>query len=232
MTNSTMPDGSAGVPDTAVSDIIRRAVELDSDASSRVSVARLREIAHEAGVSPHALSTALAEYERALVRTAHPARHVAQQRRWRKIIAANAMAFLGAASGIAVLGPIMGMLHVPSYARGVLLLGVLALTAVAARRAGARGVQLLALGFVVSTAIEFVTSLRADWILHGWAAQSALLASAVVGVAVGALYGRQDAGRPDSASPVTVKPWPQRLGATLARAVAWWRLVPESPSAG
>ncbi|HEX6048473.1 MAG TPA: hypothetical protein VFZ21_04370, partial [Gemmatimonadaceae bacterium] len=74
--------GEPTLSEDAAHRLLARAVELDAQHGSRVSVAQLREIAREAGIAPEAFDAALGEYHN---RTAEPARRsrvLAPLRRW------------------------------------------------------------------------------------------------------------------------------------------------------
>ena len=96
-----------GIPDDDVPKVLARAAALDAEFAAHMPLTRLREIAHEAGVSDAALAEALAEY------AGHAAMSRPQAQLTRMLFANSATLLISAALVVsdAMLARIAGLWH-------------------------------------------------------------------------------------------------------------------------
>jgi hypothetical protein len=234
MSDELQPLGALGVPDELVHRILARAAALDVEYASRVPLARLREIARDAGVSESALAAALTEFESALVSAPPPSAHVwrgiAAPRGWRARVVVNAVAVLGGATVMAALGRIFVALNLSDGFRTAIMLIALVLIAEAAKRAGATTVRLVTLGLLVAQGAESLLELSFGWQIQGGEAHFGLILAGLAGVTLGAVVARRGRGDPTHVPPSAAAADVADAGVPrpVERRTWWLRLQPAS----
>lgn len=206
----THPTPSHGIPDADVPALLARAAELDVALVSHMPVARLREIALEAGVSDAALAEALAEYA-----SRPPAQQFGEG--WRGALVRNAAVL---ALSVVLVASVSRLASAAGDVPQILAVDVALLACAAiAHRTRAAVVRVVALGLAIAIGSDVLfTAIQGP--IRGASAHFALMLASVVGVAIGALIARRGS---TSMPPLVTTEMPVRAPAERASR-AWWRL--------
>jgi hypothetical protein len=206
-----------------VAQVLRRAVAIDTVLEDHLTVARLRAVAHEAGISDAALQRALGE----LPQTPVPPPTPPASWRWRfgRPIAATLGVGVVVAGSMRLLVPLARLVD-PTVGAPLAMIAALGLGGVAALRWRVRPAAYVAGGLAVALAADLLLTQTVGPIL-GRAAHLAEFAAALGGVALGAWLARRRPGaRPappvvePSATPAsstsTARSWVEMVRARLA----------------
>lgn len=204
----TSPTPSHGIPDADVPALLARAAELDVALAPHMPVARLREIALEAGVSDAALAEALAEYA-----SRAPVRQFGEG--WRRALAVN-VAML--ALSIVLVASASRLASARGDFAQIIAIDVALLACAAiAQRTRATIMRVVALGLAIAIGSDTLFT-AVEGPIRGASAHFAIILGSVLGVAIGALIARRGS--------TSVPPVDSAVTAKRARAVqpkrVWW----------
>lgn len=209
-----MPDDTSDarrLPEDIAHRLLARAVELDASRAAEVTLAQLREAAHDAGISAAAFDAALAELqhkgaEKHRVPGISPVGGLsARLRRWlgiaepatgvgaiRESLLRNVLALAAFWGILTFLVAICRVADVEWLVRKAIDPAALALGAAAAARLRARPIGILLAGLAISTGAEFLmdAALGAPAV-HGFGSHMALMIAGIAGVVLGGRFLRR-----------------------------------------
>lgn len=174
------------ISEEAARALLARAIDLDLQRGDQLSLAEVRAIAAEAGISPEALTLALADPT-----ADHPALPVARSAPWQALLR-NALPFATACIALTALAGFWGAANLSWLLRSAITPVALLAGVYAAIHLKAKPARMILTGFAIATGAEFLMDLAFGVpALRGSGAHLSLLGAAVVGVWVGSRLGRE-----------------------------------------